>query len=196
MNRVSPNELLIDLKDTEWPFEYTDHDRTIARAVVFDGDGYFYFVRAERNDIFGKAVLIETSGGGVEADESPDTAILRELKEELGAEAEVVCKIGLVRDYYNLIHRHNLNHYYLCRLKSLGEKHLTQDEIEDYHLSTLKLNYEEAAAEYEKRKETRLGRLIANRELPILRKAWEIINESPEDGGKAALKQTNSSQIA
>ena len=24
------HELLIELKDTEWPFEYTDHDRRIA----------------------------------------------------------------------------------------------------------------------------------------------------------------------
>ncbi|WP_026499179.1 NUDIX hydrolase [Butyrivibrio sp. WCD2001] len=49
--------------------------------------------------------------------------------EELGAEVEVICKIGVVSDYYNLIHRHNINNYYLCRVKSFGDKHLTQDEI-------------------------------------------------------------------
>ena len=52
-----------------------------------------------------------------------------------------------------------------------------KDEIEDYHLSTLKLTYEEAVAEYEKRRETMLGRLIANRELPILRKARLLLDE-------------------
>lgn len=168
-------ELLIELQDTEWPFTYTDHDRRIARAIVFDDEGYYYFVRAERDDDFGRATLIETSGGGVEACEDLITAIQRELMEELGAEAEVICKIGVVSDYYNLIHRHNLNHYFLCRVKSFGEKHLTQDEIEDFHLSTLKLTYEEAAAEYEKRKDSRLGRLIASRELPILIRAKEIL---------------------
>ena len=40
----------------------------------------------------------------------------RELKEELGADVEVVCKIGVVSDYYNLIHRHNINNYFLCRV--------------------------------------------------------------------------------
>ena len=175
VKRVPTNELLIELQDTEWPFEYTDHDRRVARAIVFDDEGYFYFIRAERDDDFGRATLIETSGGGVEADEDLDSAIKRELKEELGAEVRVVCKIGVVSDYYNLIHRHNLNNYFLCKVASFGDKHLTRDEIEDFHLSTLKLTYEEAVAEYEKRRETRLGKLIANRELPILKKAREII---------------------
>ena len=174
--------MFVELQDTEWPFEYTDHDRMIARAIVFDDAGYYYFVRAERDDEFGKATLIETSGGGVEADEDLYSAIRRELKEELGAEIEVVCKIGVVSDYYNLIHRHNLNHYFLCKVLSFGEKHLTKDETEDFHLSTLKLTYEEAVAEYEKRRETKLGRLIANRELPILKKAGEETDKLIKEG--------------
>ena len=46
--------------------------------------------------------------------------------------------------------RHNINNYFLCKAVSFGDKHLTKDEIEDFHLSTLKLKYEEALAEYEK----------------------------------------------
>lgn len=175
--KTDDSQLFLELQDTEWPFEFTDHDRRIARAIVFDKEGYFYFVRAERNDEFGRAVLIETSGGGVENGEDLFSAIRRELREELGAEVDVLCRIGVVSDYYNLIHRHNLNHYFLCKIKSFGEKNLTRDEIEDFHLSTLKLTYEEAAAEYEKRQETRLGRLIANRELPVLRRAKEILTK-------------------
>lgn len=172
-----PSEIRLDLLDTEWPYEYTDHDRTIVRAIVFDDAGRFYFVRAERNDEFGEATLIETSGGGVESGEDLLTAIRRELKEELGAEVEVLCKIGVVSDYYNRIHRHNLNHYYLCRALSFGEKHLMPDEIENFHLSTLKLTFEEAIREYENHRDTKLGRLLANRELPILRRAAELLND-------------------
>lgn len=167
---------MLHLRDEEWTFDYIDHDREIARAIVFDDSGCFYFVRAERNDDFGNAVLIETSGGGVEAGEPLHTAIKRELKEELGADVEVLCKIGVVSDYYNLIHRHNINHYFLCRAVSFGEKSLTQDEIEDFHLSTLRLRYEEAVREYELRTATKIGRLVANRELPILRKAKKILD--------------------
>ena len=68
-----------------------------------------------------------------------------------------------------------LNNYFLCRVKSFGDKHLTKDEIEQFHLSTRKVTYEEAAAEYEKHRDSGLGRLIANRETPILRRAWEIL---------------------
>jgi len=176
MNNKS--ELYIELQDNEWPFEGSDHDRQIVRAIVFDECGNYYFMRAVRDDDFGNATIIETSGGGVECGENLLDAIKRELKEELGAEVEVLCKIGVVSDYYNLIHRHNMNHYYLCKMKSLGETHMTQDEIERFHLSTLKLRYDEAIMEYEKCANTSLGRLIANREMPIVRRAKELIDAS------------------
>lgn len=170
-------ELNLQLKDTEWPLEYIDHDRKIVRAIVFDDQENYYFVRAKRDDDFGKAKLIETSGGGVEAGEDLETALKRELKEELGAEVEIMHKIGIVSDYYNLIHRHNINNYYLCKVTSFGEKHLTKDEIEDFHLSTLRLSYRDAEKEYQKCAETKIGKLIAARELPVLRRAKVLLGE-------------------
>ena len=115
-------KLKIELQDTEWKCDYIDHDRNIARAIVYDDKEQFYFVRAERDDDFGKATLIETAGGGVEENEDLLSAIKRELKEELGVKVEVICKIGVVSDYYNLIHRHNINNYFLCRIKSFGDR--------------------------------------------------------------------------
>ena len=64
----------------------------------------------------------------------------------------------------------------MCKINSFGEKNLTRDEIESFHLSTLKMTYEEAVEEYENRKNTRLGTLVANRELPVLHRAKEIID--------------------
>lgn len=174
---MNKQELKLHLQDTQWPLTYIDHDRNIVRAIVIDEKQNFYFVRAKRNDDFGEATLIETSGGGVEARENLETALKRELKEELGAEVEIMHKIGIVSDYYNLIHRHNINNYYLCRVKSFGTKHLTQQEIDNFHLSTLKLNYEEAVAEYEKCAATKIGKLIAARELPVLKYAKKLIDE-------------------
>ena len=92
-------------------------------------------------------------------------------------EVEILGEVGAVSDYYNLIHRHNINNYYLCRILSLGDRHLTRDEMDKYHLSTLKLSYDEAVSEYEKRSNTRLGRLIANRELPVLKRARELLDD-------------------
>lgn len=170
------SEIFIELNDAEWPLTYTDHDRAIVRAIVIDDWGRYHFVRAVRDDDFGKATLIETAGGGVDDGEHLTEAIRRELKEELGAEVEILHKIGVVSDYYNLIHRHNINNYFLCRITSMGEKHLTQDEVERFHLSTLVLDYDEAVAEYQKCSDSKLGRLIANRELPILLRAKELID--------------------
>ena len=65
MQAMNHEELYLELEDREWPFTYTDHDREIVRAIVFDDEGWFYFTRITRDDHFGKTSLIETSGGGV-----------------------------------------------------------------------------------------------------------------------------------
>ncbi len=169
----------IELKDEEWPLEYIDHDRQIVRAIVIDDANNFYFVRALRDDDFGKATLIETAGGGVEYGEALDDAIRRELQEELGIKVEIICKLGVVSDYYNLIHRHNINNYYLCKIKSFGDTNMTNEEINDFHLSTLKMKYQDAVCEYEQCSNTKLGKLVAKRELPILLHAEKIINSNP-----------------
>lgn len=170
------NTITLDLKDEEWEFTYINHDRQIVRAIVIDDNYNFYFVQVSRDDIFGKAQLIETAGGGVENNENLDFAIKRELKEELGVEVEIVCKLGVVSDYYNLIHRHNINHYFLCKITSFGEVNLTESEINDFHLSMLKLSYHEAINQYVKCSQFKLGKLIANKEVPILEFAYRIIN--------------------
>ena len=176
LSKSQPEELHISLRDEEWPWEGTDHDRRIVRAIVADEGGYYYFVRADRDDEFGRCTCIETSGGGAEEGEDLQEALQRELREELGAEVKILCRIGIVDDYYNLIHRHNINHYYLCRPLSFGKRHLTEDETERFHLSLLKLTYEEAMREYEKNRSSRLGRLIYQREAVILRRAKEILD--------------------
>ncbi len=168
--------LNLELTDNEWELDYIDHNRQIARAIVFDDTGSLYFVRARRDDDFGKATLIETAGGGVEPGEALDDAIKRELREELGVEVEIICKLGVVSDYYNLIHRHNINNYYLCKITSFGNTHMTTEEINDFHLSTLKISYADAVREYERLTETKLGRLVAQRELPVLMYAKKIID--------------------
>lgn len=88
----------------------------------------------------------------------------------------MICQIGVIEDYYNLIHRHNINNYFLCKVVTFGEKNLTPDEMKYFHLSTLKLSYEEAVQEYINRADTRLGKLVANRELPVLHRAKEIFD--------------------
>ncbi len=174
---MQDKELYLELQDTEWEQAPITHDRLVVRAIAVDDEGSYYFVRAIRNDSFVNGAIIETAGGGVEKGEDLEGAVKRELLEELGASVEIICKIGIVSDYYNLINRHNINNYYLCKVKSFGKTHMTSEEIEDFHLTTLKLTYDEAISEYEKCSCTKLGRLIANREMPILKHARELLEE-------------------
>jgi len=172
------NPLNLELKDTSWPYIKTTHERNIVRAIVFDSEHNFYFENPSRDDEFGKLNFIETSGGGVEKDESLEVAIRRELKEELGFEVTILAYLGLVKDQYNLIYRTNLNNYFLCKVLSKGEKHLTLDEKNIYHLKTLKLTYQEAINFYNKNKDTRLGSLLYAREVPILDYALKVIKDN------------------
>ncbi len=171
----------LELADNEWEPQGIDHDRQIARAIVFDERQQLYFARISRDDAFGRATLIETSGGGVEPGESLEEAIHRELLEELGVQVEIVCALGLVSDYYNLIRRHNLNHYFLCRVLSFGASHRTPEEVRDFHLSTLRLDYTHAVQEYRRCASTKLGRLLAQRELPVLQHAQRILEQMAEN---------------
>ena len=50
-------------------------------------------------------------------------------------------------------------------------------EKEEFRLSTIKLSYEEALEEYNRRSNTKLGSLIANREIPILIQAKRILDK-------------------
>ena len=168
--------LRLSLQDTEWPHTYTDHTRVVVRAIVVDHRGNFFFNRLDRNDIFCHGRVIETAGGGVEEGESLTLALERELREEMGAEVQILGKIGIVTDYYNLIHRRNINHYYLCRVVGLGEPQMTEAEQHVFHLSTFRCNYKRAVKEYKRYRNNPLGRLIAARELPILRRAEEMLH--------------------
>ena len=56
-------ELALTLEDTQWEKTEITHDRHVARAIVVDEEGFFYFVRVVRDDIFGNGAFIETAGG-------------------------------------------------------------------------------------------------------------------------------------
>ena len=74
-------------------------------------------------------------GGGIEADESPEQALRREIREETGMEVDIVSEMGVVRQWvlwrgtwYNKI-----GHYFLCRPTEYG----TPTEV-DHTLEWLK----------------------------------------------------------
>ena len=167
----------LDLEDTSWEKCGIDNVRHTARAIIIDSDKLL-FVHVSRRDAFGNIEYIETSGGGVKKGEDLLTALRRELKEELGIEVSILAYLGQVRDFYNLIHRQNINDYFLVKTVGHGLNNLTADEKNRWHLKPVRLSLTAARKHYDKMSTARLGFLISQRERPILVKAQEIMQDN------------------
>ena len=124
--------------------------------------------------VFGYLIVFKKKFGLIN-----DFEARKKVGSQTDADAIRVGKIGTVSDYYNQIHRHNVNHYFLCLVTSFGKTEMTSKELEEFELSTLKLTYEEAFEEYKRCAAKPWGVLLANRELPVLEWAnqWYSIKE-------------------
>ena len=167
-------KLLYSLKDNQFPDNGFNHTRSIVRGIVYNDNYEIAMIYLLGDDKFGHRDYLETPGGGVKKGETLVNALRRELKEELGAEVDNIVEIGRVVDFYNEIYRRNNNHFYLCHLVSLGEKHFTEREKE--LINSIKwMDIDEAIKYEENTKITKISSLVINRELPILKIAREML---------------------
>lgn len=164
----------LKLIDDQYEYNYIDHTRHIARAVLINQNNEVCLLKLQGDDDFGHRDYVETPGGGIKDNEHPFTALLREIKEETGCEAKVIDSIGIVEDYYNLIHRHNINYYFLAKVISYGTQ-----ELEEQEKSIIKdiiwVDFDTAISLYENMNKEKLEILVARRELPIIKKAYEML---------------------
>ena len=63
-------------------------------------------------------------------------------------------------------------------MKSRGEQALLDYEKNDFQMKVLMLGYEEAVELYKAQTDKKLGRLLTNRELPILKVAKQWLEEN------------------
>lgn len=169
-------KILLKLEDKEFPYTYIDHTRLVARAILINDKNEVALNKLHGEDKFGSRNYYETPGGGINDNESPEAAILREIEEETGYTSHIIDEIGIVDDYYNLIHRHNINYYYLLKADSYKGKH--QEEYEKSMIEKLVwMNIDEAIKTMQNMDVSPVSRLVINRELPILIKAKEMIEK-------------------
>lgn len=165
---------ILKLTDNEFAFTYIDHTRKVARAILINEKGEIALNKLHGEDKFGSRNYYETPGGGFKKYETSKQALHREIREETGYDIEILAPIGIVDDYYNLIHRHNKNYYYLCKTKLfLGKR------LEEYEQSMIEklvwVDIDTAIKLYEKMDVSPVARLVINRELPILKKVKEML---------------------
>ncbi len=176
-------ELLYKLKDEEFEFKGIKAIRNVVRGIVLNNEGKIalHHVFGLYGEEFGFRDYYETPGGGVKRNEDLVAALKRECLEELGYEIEILCEIGEVDDYYNLLERKNLNHYFLCKIK--GEKKDTDFVSKGDSLikETVWVSLSEAKLLYDSHKTTPLSRLVCNREYPILTKTGSILKNLRTD---------------
>lgn len=163
------------LKDNEYPYIKTTHERIVVRGVVLNELNQVALVNVVRNDdAFGPGNYYETPGGGKKDNESLLEGVIREVEEEIGYKTSFIQEIGIVEDYYNPIYRKNINHYYLLKIK---EK--TSQQFESYGDLFIKgvvwVSIDEAIRLYENMNKDRIEKLVRNRELPILKIVKEIL---------------------
>ena len=168
---------ILHLQDDQYPYTYIDHVRYISRAVLLNDKNEVALNKIFNDDMFGHRDYYETPGGGKKVNETIAQACIRELLEETGYEVEIIKELGMVNDYYNLIHRNNRNYFFLCKTVRFIGKHLENYEKETIE-SVVWVPIDEAIRLYENMGGSGVAILVKNRELPILKKVKRLLEKN------------------
>ncbi|QQG52770.1 MAG: NUDIX domain-containing protein [Candidatus Falkowbacteria bacterium] len=146
--------------------------RAAARAVVFDDDknvALLYVAKHNRHKL---------PGGGVDAGETIDEALVRECLEEIGCQVEKFAEVGEIVEYRDKWSLENRSFCFLANLVgSKGEPDFTADELANgfeikwvSFKEAIKLLEADDPEDYE-------GKFIKIRDTLFLKEAYEIITQ-------------------
>lgn len=164
------------LKDDQFPFTYINEDRIVCRAILINENNEIALNKLHGFDAFGSRDYYETPGGGKKDNETIEEACLRELEEETGYKGIIIEEIMIVDDYYNLIHRHNINHYFLCKTSTFVDK-----KLENYEKTMIEklewMDIDKAIETFSNMNISKVSILVKNRELPVLIKVKNMMEK-------------------
>lgn len=168
-------KLLFTLKDDQFEFNGIKKIRPAARAVVLNNENKIGLLHVYgKDDYFGFRNYYETPGGGIDDNETPKEAAIREVKEEIGGICSEIEEIGIVEDDYNLIFTHNIVYYFLIKVDKFIEKQLLDYE-KGWIDEVCWFDIDEAIEKMTNSPDSRLAILQKRREIPILKIAKEMI---------------------
>ena len=164
------------LIDDQYEYSTITHTRSVARAILINDSKEVCLLHVVGIDDFGNRNYYETPGGGINNDESLEEAVLREIHEETGFHASIITYLGYVDDYYNLIKRHNITHYFLLKAESFDH-----EELEEYEKEIISekvwVSFDKAINLYKNMNKEKLETLVSKRELPVLLKAIKYLED-------------------
>ena len=100
--------------------------REAARAIVFDKDRNVALLNVTKKNYH------KLPGGGIEEGEDIETALRREVLEEIGCSIENIRELGIIEKYRNNLKIHQISYCYIADV--VGDKGLPNfvgDEIDD-----------------------------------------------------------------
>ena len=156
-----------------------DRFRQASRAVIFDGDRIALLFVASGS-------YHKLPGGGLEKDESPEQALNREAKEEIGCEIEIISELGGIIEYKEYPDTGSLKHESLGYIaKVVGERgrhDFTQTEkdlgFEPVQWFTIDEAIEALKSDHPVGYQ---GKFIKVRDLVFLNEAKRLLDDGPLD---------------
>jgi 8-oxo-dGTP pyrophosphatase MutT (NUDIX family) len=153
--------------------------RRVANAVLLNEKNQIALCYASKSGFY---IL---PGGKIEDGENFETALKREIMEEVGCDIEIVGEVGSTIAYEDKIKNINISFTFLASVKgSIGLRDLTEGEKKaGFELRWYEID--EAITSLENAKtDDYIGSFLLVREQIILRKAKELVGEEKSDGSR------------
>lgn len=161
------------INDSIYPFERIDRKRKTVRAILVNSKKEIALLHIKGIDKFGNRDHYETPGGGVENNEEFISALIREIKEEIGYSINNIKEIGHIDIQYNLLNRIDEGYFYYAEIAEYIGRDLNEYEKDLFkEIKWININdIDEIYCDYQVEN---VGKMIHKRDYKMIKKAKEL----------------------